>query len=549
MNWRDAIQTVREKAFPRTHALECELSGLRDEHARVIAELDGVRDERARVAAELDGIRDELVQTRARDSQQLVDLQQQLTVIESDRKAIQYQARLLEKSLAEAGERQQDSEQHIKSLETRLEETHRQREAGIEQMQDSLLHLQTDQQNVLSLQTDMAKTFHEVGMQLLESVQAPMPQPRMSRIQTITMAGLLFMSGALLSSVIMRGENAPPADLDPVLTGILDLQRLMKAQYEKQDALLKLLSDKLGSETAGQDATSSSDLPEDSGKTTANSIDPLARRPADRQRADLAVLGIATDVDVDRALAEFSALYLPAKAGQSVLAPDETDKALSRYADLARKDSEKYKRDSEVLAAIRLASERTGVEFSYLMELAAAESTFNPEARASTSSAAGLYQFKADTWLDAIRAFGHKYGLADVKQHIEYVVDSKGVMRPSIDDPEMRAAVLDLRLQPRMSALLAAEQARRNMRQLSSSLERKPGRTDLYLTHFLGASGAISFLKALAEDPGQIAGEIFPGPARRNRYIFQDKARNPRTVAEIYKLFDRKFNTAGYEGS
>ena len=58
---------------------------------------------------------------------------------------------------------------------------------------------------------------------------------------------------------------------------------------------------------------------------------------------------------------------------------------------------------AEVLAAIRLASKRTGVEFSFLMELAATESSFNPQAKASTSTAVGLYQFKEDTWLDTIK--------------------------------------------------------------------------------------------------------------------------------------------------
>ena len=147
-----------------------------------------------------------------------------------------------------------------------------------------------------------------------------------------------------------------------------------------------------------------------------------------------------------------------------------------------------------------------------------------------------------------MRAFGNKYGLGDYVERIEYVVDGRGKMQPTINDAVILDTVLDLRLDPRMSALLAAEHVRKNTQRLSNTLERQPGRTELYLTHFFGAAGAISFLKALAEDPGQIAGEIFPGPAKRNRYIFQDKARNPRTVAEIYKLFDRKFNTAGYEG-
>ena len=47
----------------------------------------------------------------------------------------------------------------------------------------------------------------------------------------------------------------------------------------------------------------------------------------------------------------------------------------------------------------------------------------------------------------------------------------------------------------------------------------------------------------MAEDPQKIARELFPGPARRNQSIFLTKSEKPRTVAEIYRLFARKFNT------
>src|SRR6185369_2006696 len=47
----------------------------------------------------------------------------------------------------------------------------------------------------------------------------------------------------------------------------------------------------------------------------------------------------------------------------------------------------------EVLASIQKASANTGVDFSYLMAQASRESSFDPSAKASTSSATGLYQF------------------------------------------------------------------------------------------------------------------------------------------------------------
>lgn len=516
MNLQDTLQTIRQKAFPKRHALETELAGLREQHAHVIAELDTVQGA--------------LAETREQDARQLADLQQQLNVISSDRRAAQVRAESLETSLAEAQARQQTAEHHINSLEAKLDETRSQHEAGLELTQENLLRLQSEQQNMLALQTDLAKTFHEVGKQLLDAARVQAPPPRMSRLQATAMAGLLFLSGALLSGLVMRNA-APTIDLTPLQTGIIDLKRLMKTHFESHSELLKILTDSLNRETVGQVSPAPSPA--------------VSQRLAERQRADLALLGFGAD----ESLSHFRVLYMPDIDDEADVTPGEVDAVLGYYADLARKDSRKYQLDSHVLAAIRLASKRTGVEFPFLMELAATESNFRPAARASTSTAVGLYQFKEETWLDAISAYGERYGLEEYSQRIGYMADSKGVMQPAINDAELHAEALGLRLDARLSALLAAEHARSNMRQLNSKLDRTLDRTDLYLTHFFGTRGAISFLKALAEDPGQIAGEIFPGPASRNRSIFQDKSRKPRTVAEVYKLFARKFNTSRYRDS
>jgi soluble lytic murein transglycosylase-like protein len=45
-----------------------------------------------------------------------------------------------------------------------------------------------------------------------------------------------------------------------------------------------------------------------------------------------------------------------------------------------------------IINAVQKASAATGVNFSYLMEKAAVESGFNPDAKARTSSATGLFQ-------------------------------------------------------------------------------------------------------------------------------------------------------------
>ena len=66
-----------------------------------------------------------------------------------------------------------------------------------------------------------------------------------------------------------------------------------------------------------------------------------------------------------------------------------------------------------VEAAIRRASSTTGVDFDFLMKTARRESAMNPSARASTSSASGLFQFIEQTWLGLVKREGPNLGLND----------------------------------------------------------------------------------------------------------------------------------------
>mgnify|MGYP001548939877 CR=1 FL=1 len=249
----------------------------------------------------------------------------------------------------------------------------------------------------------------------------------------------------------------------------------------------------------------------------------------------------------EQALQEFQLLYQPVMGARQKTDADYPARHVRRFADLAREDEKRFGIDSGVLAAIRLSSLRTGVDFSFLMELAEAESTFDSDSRALKSSAAGLYQFKEGTWLDTIKRHGAKYGIESYLSQVEYIVDSDGNRQPMISDPVVYRHVLDLRHNPRMSALMAAEYLKDNMRRLSSSIDVEPGRTEMYLTHFLGLSGTITFLELLDRNPDKVASDIFPGPAARNRNIFHAENRKPRTVAEVYDVFYRKFNTSRYK--
>src|SRR5258705_13591148 len=74
--------------------------------------------------------------------------------------------------------------------------------------------------------------------------------------------------------------------------------------------------------------------------------------------------------------------------------------------------------DPAVLQGIRQASRSTNVDFGYLMAQAAQESGFKADAKATTSSATGLFQFIDSTWLDMMRQHGAQHGLGAPAQHI-----------------------------------------------------------------------------------------------------------------------------------
>jgi hypothetical protein len=172
---------------------------------------------------------------------------------------------------------------------------------------------------------------------------------------------------------------------------------------------------------------------------------------------------------------------------------------------------------ARVAPAIAEAAARTGVDFRTLFETARVESGLDPDARSRTSSATGLFQFIDRTWLAALGKHGPRHGIT----------------------AKDKAQALDLRKDPGVAALMAAEHMAENGRVITGALGRAAGAVDLYLAHFLGAGGAVRFLKGLAEDPGQSASVLFPSAARANRGIFFDGGA-PRSLAAVHALFERK---------
>ncbi|MEO1045855.1 MAG: lytic transglycosylase domain-containing protein [Pseudomonadota bacterium] len=191
---------------------------------------------------------------------------------------------------------------------------------------------------------------------------------------------------------------------------------------------------------------------------------------------------------------------------------------------------------NRVTRAIAQSARRTGVDFGYLMNQARIESGMNPNARARTSSATGLYQFIDQSWLDVVEKHGQKHGLGWAADAIHR--DGKG--RLSVSDSNSKAQIFALRTNPEVAALMAGEFAADNRDYLEGKLGREMAPVDLYLAHFLGPAGAHKFLKQHAANPGAAAAEHFPKAAAANRPIFYADNGKARSFDEIRERFAAK---------
>lgn len=194
----------------------------------------------------------------------------------------------------------------------------------------------------------------------------------------------------------------------------------------------------------------------------------------------------------------------------------------------------------EIAGAIQKASARAGVDFSYLLNQAKVESSFNPDAKAKSSSATGLYQFIESTWLRMVETHGAKYGLGKEAGAISQRADGSF----EVSSPAMRKQILSLRKDPEIAAAMAAEFAAENRDFLENRVGGDIGATEMYMAHFMGASGAAQFLNEMQDNPNAQAAAHFPKAAQANRNVFYDpKTGAPRTLAQVYDFFDKKFTS------
>jgi hypothetical protein len=193
---------------------------------------------------------------------------------------------------------------------------------------------------------------------------------------------------------------------------------------------------------------------------------------------------------------------------------------------------------SGIAKAIDSAGARNGVDFDYLLQTAIRESSLNPEAKARTSSATGLFQFLEGTWLQVMKTEGPRLGYS---RHADAIsVDARG--NYVVADPQRRREILALREDPAVAADLAAAFTKSNGDYLFSRFGRMPSPGELYIAHFLGARGAETFFTAGLSNPDQVAAKLFPRQAEANRSIFFSGGK-PRSIRQVYETLVAKHRT------
>lgn len=153
------------------------------------------------------------------------------------------------------------------------------------------------------------------------------------------------------------------------------------------------------------------------------------------------------------------------------------------------------------------AAKVTGTDPKLMLGVAGMESSFDPNAKSSTSNASGLFQFIPSTWDSMLSKHGSKYGL------------------------DMNTSPLNAKA----NAIMGGEYLKTNAKAISG-VKPNPTPTDLYTAHFLGGGGA---KKLFGSDPGTSAPDLMPAAAKANKSIFYN-GNSPRTTGEVYNVLDNK---------
>ena len=166
-----------------------------------------------------------------------------------------------------------------------------------------------------------------------------------------------------------------------------------------------------------------------------------------------------------------------------------------------------------VASALQSASKRVAVPVNLLTAMAGVESSFNEGAKASTSSASGMFQFINSTWNSVVKKYWAKYGYPDRK-------------------PD--------RMRAEDSAILAAAMMKHEGYPAALKAAGSVSITDIYLTHFLGPGGGAAFIRNYQAKPNVEAATVTPDKVVKANMSIYYKGGQAQTFKQIYDSFSQK---------
>lgn len=202
---------------------------------------------------------------------------------------------------------------------------------------------------------------------------------------------------------------------------------------------------------------------------------------------------------------------------------------------------EEYTISETSLGAIYTASNRTEVGVGLLLAIASKESNFREDVSSySGGSAQGLFQFNEATWLGVLKQLGPDYGYTAAANMIEEGSGLSYYVRNSKE----RDALMAMRDNPYHSSVLSAALLLDNQQRVERVIGKSLNNTDKYLTHFLGVSNSIFFLRKLQSNPNSYPSSFskLSGPIKYNRNIFFDRnTGSERNFSEVYQHIKQDF--------